>query len=71
MTDISTRLMKPSEVALRFGVDPKTVVRWAHSGKLRYVRTLGGHHRFYAKDVEALIHPERGDRQPSPGRGSS
>jgi predicted site-specific integrase-resolvase len=28
-------LMVPAEVAALFGVDPKTVTRWAKSGRLR------------------------------------
>ena len=29
--------------------------RWAQAGKLQYVRTLGGHRRYRAADVEALL----------------
>ena len=51
--------LSPGEVARMFGVDPKTVVRWAQIGKLRSTRTLGitgaGHRRFYRAEVEALI----------------
>lgn len=36
------KLMTPAEVAAFFGVDPRTVTRWAKSGKLSAVRTLGG-----------------------------
>jgi excisionase family DNA binding protein len=46
--------MTPSEVADMFGVDPKTVTRWAASGQLASIRTLGGHRRFRADDVIAL-----------------
>lgn len=38
-----------------FRVDPKTVTRWAKAGKLRSVRTLGGHRRFYANEVLAVL----------------
>ncbi|MDP9806572.1 excisionase family DNA binding protein [Trueperella bonasi] len=48
-------LMTPAEVAALFRVDPKTVARWADSGKLPSVRTLGGHRRFPRKDVLATI----------------
>lgn len=50
-----TGLMWPSEVAAAFGVDPKTVTRWAKTGKLRSVRTLGGHRRYHRADIEALL----------------
>lgn len=48
-------LLTPGEVAERFRVDPKTVVRWAKSGKLRYIKTLGGHHRFRESEVSAAL----------------
>jgi len=48
-------LLTPSEVARMFRVDPKTVTRWAAAGKLRSVKTLGGHRRFSAADVRALL----------------
>ena len=51
-------LLTPAEVAELFRVDPKTVTRWAKAGKLRVVRTLGGHRRYYEKDVRALLATE-------------
>ncbi len=45
----------PAEVAQRFRVDPKTVTRWAKSGKLRFIRTLGNHRRYYESEVLALL----------------
>ena len=48
-------LLTPREVAELFGVDPKTVTRWAKAGKLTSIRTLGGHRRYRAADVEALL----------------
>ena len=48
-------LLTPSEVAVMFKVNPKTVTRWARAGKISAVRTLGGHRRFLASAVwEAL-----------------
>jgi excisionase family DNA binding protein len=48
-------LMTPSEVAVLFGVGSKTVGRWARTGKLKCVRTIGGHFRFDAAEVQALL----------------
>lgn len=48
-------LLTPSEVAKLFRVDPKTVTRWAKSGKLSSIRTLGGHRRYRATEVRALL----------------
>jgi excisionase family DNA binding protein len=49
------RLLRPAEVAAVFGVNAKTVARWAKEGKLRSVRTPGGHMRLYEEDVRALV----------------
>ena len=48
-------LLTPSEVATLFRVDPKTVTRWAKSGKLSSIRTLGGHRRYRASEVRQLL----------------
>lgn len=48
-------LLTPAEVAALFRVSPKTVTRWARSGKLTALRTLGGHRRFRAAEVRDLL----------------
>ena len=48
-------LLTPAEVASLFRVDPKTVTRWAKSGKLTAIRTLGGHRRYKESEVKALL----------------
>jgi excisionase family DNA binding protein len=48
-------LLLPSEVAAMFGVDPKTVARWARAGRLHPIRTLGGHRRFDANEVGRVM----------------
>jgi excisionase family DNA binding protein len=48
-------LLTPSEVAILFRVDPKTVTRWAKAGKLTSIRTLGGHRRYKESEVKALL----------------
>lgn len=48
-------LLTPAEVAALFRVDPKTVTRWAKAGKLSAIRTLGGHRRYRAAEVQALL----------------
>lgn len=53
-------LLTPGEVAKLFGVDPKTVTRWASAGKLTPQRTLGGHRRYRSTEVYALL--ERNSR---------
>ena len=47
-------LLTGAEVAAKFSVHPKTVTRWHESGKLSAIRTLGGHRRFDAEEVQKL-----------------
>lgn len=47
--------LTPAEVARLFRVDPKTVTRWASSGKLRSFKTPGGHRRFLEREVRDLL----------------
>ncbi|MBO0774564.1 MAG: helix-turn-helix domain-containing protein [Actinobacteria bacterium] len=63
MDSSSERLLTPGEVASLFRVDPKTVTRWAASGRISSIRTPGGHRRFRESEVRALL---RGETQPSP-----
>jgi excisionase family DNA binding protein len=48
-------LLTPGEVAIVFHVDPKTVRRWAMTGKMKSVRTLGGHRRYRESEVRKLL----------------
>jgi len=48
-------LLTPSEVAAMFRVNPKTVTRWARAGRISYIKTLGGHRRFRADEIEQLL----------------
>lgn len=51
-------LYKPGEVAARFRVDLVTVRRWAQTGKLNPVVTPGGHRRYKASEIDALLRGE-------------
>ncbi|MGH8793765.1 MAG: BldC family transcriptional regulator [Stackebrandtia sp.] len=55
------RLLTPGEVAELFRVDPKTVTRWAASGRIGSIRTPGGHRRFRESEVRALLQGELGE----------
>ncbi|MBW3579171.1 MAG: BldC family transcriptional regulator [Actinobacteria bacterium] len=56
-------LLTPAEVAKRFGVNPKTITRWADAGKLTAIRTLGGHRRYRESEIDALIEQHAEPRQ--------
>jgi excisionase family DNA binding protein len=64
MNATEPKLLRPGEVAAIFGVNAKTVARWAKEGRLRSLRTPGGHMRLYADDVRALM----ADQQTEPTR---
>jgi excisionase family DNA binding protein len=55
MTETTDRLLTPGEVAALFRVDPKTVTRWAAAGRVRSIRTPGGHRRFYESEIRRLF----------------
>jgi excisionase family DNA binding protein len=55
MADDQHHLMTPGEVAREFKVDPKTVTRWAQSGKLPFIKTIGGHRRFRRSDIAPIL----------------
>jgi excisionase family DNA binding protein len=52
---MAEKLLTPGEVAELFRVNAKTVARWARSGKITAIRTLGGHRRFREDEVRALL----------------
>ncbi len=46
-----------SEAAERLGVHPATLRAWADEGYIKSFRTPGGHRRFLASEVEAMVAP--------------
>jgi excisionase family DNA binding protein len=49
------KLLTPREAAAHFGVDVKTLGRWARAGKLSSIRTLGGHRRYRETEIRNLL----------------
>ena len=52
---IDDRLLTPAEVAEMFRVNPKTVTRWARTGRLRAIKTIGGHRRYRMSEVRKAV----------------
>lgn len=50
------RLLRTHEVAVLFQVSERAVTDWAARGRLPSVRTPGGHRRYPAGAVRALLH---------------
>ena len=47
-------LVKPKDAADRIGVSYPTLKQWIYSGKVRSVKTAGGHHRIPQDEIERL-----------------
>lgn len=55
VSDPDDPLLLPSEVAAMFRVDAKTVTRWHKAGKIKAIRTLGGHRRFKLSEIRKAL----------------
>ena len=49
------KLLTPAEVAAMFRVNAKTVTRWARSGRLSAIKTMGGHRRYRLSEVRRAV----------------
>jgi excisionase family DNA binding protein len=52
---LETRLLRAGEVAALLQVSRRSVASWARQGLLPFIETPGGHRRFRAADVRALV----------------
>jgi excisionase family DNA binding protein len=53
--DRAEAYLMPSEAAVLLGVSPRTLSRWAASGRVPCLITLGGHRRYRRSDVQRLL----------------
>jgi excisionase family DNA binding protein len=58
-TTESPSFLLTAEVADILHVSPKTVARWAKEGKLPFMKTLGGHHRYPEAEIRELANQLR------------
>ncbi|WP_315092767.1 helix-turn-helix domain-containing protein [uncultured Cellulomonas sp.] len=49
------KLLGVDDAAARLGADPRTVRRWADTGRLPAEHTAGGHRRFRPTDIDAAL----------------
>jgi molybdopterin-binding protein len=49
-------LIKPSDAARILGLSYPTLKQWIYRGKLRTVRTAGGHHRIPRAELDRYLH---------------
>jgi excisionase family DNA binding protein len=50
----SPNFLLTAEVADILHVSPETVSRWAKEGRLPFMKTLGGHHRYPEAEIREL-----------------
>lgn len=65
LNEDTRRYLTRGEVARLFEVSPATVARWAREGRLPHVSTLGGHRRYRAQEVLAIVEKTTTPRAPS------
>ena len=65
------QLLRTSDVAMLFQVSERTVSEWAKRGQIPSVRTPGGHRRFPAKGIRALLQEHSGAGEGAPGEDPS
>ena len=59
MPDSKSRLLTTGEAAELCSVRPDTVLKWVKKGRLRAVRTAGGHHRIEHRVLESFLRAHR------------
>ncbi len=52
---LATRLLRAGEVAVLLQVSRRSVAAWASRGLIPFIETPGGHRRFRAADIRALV----------------
>ena len=48
------KLINPKKAAEMLGVTPDCIRHWENTGKIKCVRTLGGHRRYRMEDIKKL-----------------
>jgi molybdopterin-binding protein len=49
-------LLSPREAALRLGISYPTMKQWLYRGKIKAVKTPGGHYRIPEEELDPLLH---------------
>lgn len=63
-------MLRTADVALLFEVSERTVSEWAKKGQIPSVRTPGGHRRYPAEGIRAVLEESRKGRS-GPGAAES
>jgi molybdopterin-binding protein len=57
-------LLTPREAALRLGISYPTIKQWLYRGKLKAVKTPGGHYRIPEAELDSLLHKAKSPDTP-------
>ena len=52
---MSKKLVSIGKISKLFGVSGETIRRWSELGKIKCVKTLGGHRRYDLEEVKKLL----------------
>lgn len=58
-------LLKLKEAAEMIGVSYPTIKQWIYNGKIRSIKTVGGHHRIPQTEIERLLETKKKPRSHS------
>lgn len=64
----SEKLFTPREAAQVLGISYPTLKQWIYKGKIRTVRTAGGHHRIPEKEIDKFLYRASQGRSPADRR---
>jgi molybdopterin-binding protein len=53
-------LLRPRDAATMLGISYPTIKQWIYKGKLRTIKTAGGHHRVPQNELDRYLHRVRG-----------
>lgn len=57
-------LLSPRQAALRLGISYPTIKQWLYRGKIKSVKTPGGHYRIPESELDALLGPVKARETP-------
>ena len=54
-----SEVLRVREAARVLGVSPDTIKRWIYQGKIKSIKTPGGHHRIPTVEIDRLLHARK------------
>ncbi len=57
-------VLSPREAALRLGISYPTMKQWIYRGKIKAIKTPGGHYRIPESELDSLLHKARRPETP-------